>query len=41
MQYGNGDLLRETMPAVDGTVQTIHVKTGESVATGQLLFELA
>lgn len=28
-------------PAVDGTVQQIHVKVGDTVTTGQVLFEMA
>jgi glutaconyl-CoA/methylmalonyl-CoA decarboxylase subunit gamma len=28
-------------PAVDGTVKTIHVTTGETVGAGQVLFELS
>lgn len=28
-------------PAVDGTVKTIHVATGEAVGAGQVLFELS
>ncbi len=28
-------------PAVDGTVKTIHVATGETVGAGQVLFELS
>jgi biotin carboxyl carrier protein len=31
----------EIEPAVDGIVQTIHVRPGEAVAAGQLLFELS
>lgn len=27
-------------PAVDGVLKTVHVKPGEAVSTGQLLFEL-
>ena len=27
-------------PAVDGVVKTIHVRAGEAVSTGQMLFEL-
>jgi len=28
-------------PAVDGVIKTVHVKPGEAVSTGQLLFELS
>jgi pyruvate carboxylase subunit B len=31
----------EISPAVDGVLKSVNVKAGESVASGQLLFELS